>query len=721
MGLWKIFDSRRITRFRRPGRESRTRRLTRRLLHLEGMEDRTLLASFQGLGLLPGGSLSEASGVSADGSVVVGWDVTSSNVEEAFRWTAGGGMAGLGFLPGCSYSWATGVSADGSVVVGDSGTSWGAEEAFRWTAEGGMVHLPDGSGPSYALGVSADGSVVVGYDSPSNFSCEAFRWTAEGGMVYLPGDSLADGVSADGSVVVGFDSPSNFSCEAFRWTAEGGMVYLPGDSLAVDVSADGSVVVGASVTSSVDEEAFRWTAEGGMAGLGFLPGGNYSYATGVSADGSVVVGDTSSGPFIWDAAHGMRDLGSVLTQEGVNLAGWSLDCAVGISADGSTVFGFGTGSTGQWEAWIAHLGQPATTTTVSSDTNPSVFGQSVTFTATVAADSPGGGTPTGTVTFYDNGVPIGTGELSVVSGQDQATFTTNTLTTASHSITAAYTSGDTNFNASPASAPIIEVVNQAATTTTITSGTDPTHSGQSVTFTATVTATAPGGGTPTGSVQFLIDGTNYGVLVPLSGGTASISDTALNVAGSPHSVTAVYTNVDGNYTGSTGVLTGGQPVNQAATTTTLTSDTDPSVSRRSVTFTATVAADAPGGGTRTGTGTFYDGEMELGTLDLDANGQASLSSAILVAGTHTIAVDYNGDGDGNFAGGPSVVLSQDVKAEMTTSLTSDPNASVFGQSVTVTATVSAASGDGTPLGLVTVSDEGEKGGKSNYYRKWNIS
>ena len=77
----------------------------------------------------------------------------------------------------------------------------------------------------------------------------------------------------------------------------------------------------------------------------------------------------------------------------------------------------------------------------------------MTFTATVSVVSPGStavANPTGTVTFYDNGTSIGTGTLSVVSGQDQATFTTSALSTASHPITAAYTSGDGNFNASPA-------------------------------------------------------------------------------------------------------------------------------------------------------------------------------------------------------------------------------------------------------------------------------
>ena len=72
-----------------------------------------------GLGDLAGGSIeSGASGVSGDGSVVVGYGSSASGYE-AFLWTSGSGMVGLGDLPGGSTeSSAYGVSGDGSVVVG---------------------------------------------------------------------------------------------------------------------------------------------------------------------------------------------------------------------------------------------------------------------------------------------------------------------------------------------------------------------------------------------------------------------------------------------------------------------------------------------------------------------------------------------------------------------------------------------------------------------------
>ncbi|MBC1195920.1 PEP-CTERM sorting domain-containing protein [Microcystis aeruginosa BLCCF158] len=341
-------------------------------------------AFFQGLGFLPGGTtFIDASGVSADGSVVVG-TILTNNGYEAFRWTQATGMVGLGVLasgesepsPGFGVY---GVSADGSVVVGHgTGANRGNEafgnEAFRWTQATGMVGLGDllgGRSFSYVGGVSADGSVVVGHSFSDN-GIEAFRWTQDTGMVGLgdfPGGffySEAHGVSADGSVVVGYSRTDN-GYEPFRWTQDTGMVglgYLPGGdfySQAYGVSADGSVVVGSSDSANGEEEAFRWTQDTGMVGLGDLPGGDFfSRTTGVSADGSVVVGysitDNGFEAFIWNISQGMRSLQAVLTNDyGLNLTGWTLSYETAISADGLSIVGVGTNPDGNFEAWIARL------------------------------------------------------------------------------------------------------------------------------------------------------------------------------------------------------------------------------------------------------------------------------------------------------------------------------------------------------------------------------
>lgn len=88
--------------------------------------------------------------------------------------------------------------------------------------------------------------------------------------------------------------------------------------------------------------------------------------------------------------------------------------------------------------------------TLAASSNPSLPGQAVTFTATVTGTS---GTPTGTVTFMDGVMTLGTGPL--VGGV--ATLTTSALTSGTHAITAAY-GGDAN-NTSSTSAALLQAVN----------------------------------------------------------------------------------------------------------------------------------------------------------------------------------------------------------------------------------------------------------------------
>jgi hypothetical protein len=121
------------------------------------------------------------------------------------------------------------------------------------------------------------------------------------------------------------------------------------------------------------------------------------------------------------------------------------------------------------------VNQGSSSTSVVSSLNPSLSGQSVTFTATVSGP---GATPTGSVTFLDGSSSLGTAPLSGAT----AAFTTNTLAVGSHTITARY-GGDANFTSSTSGA-VTQVVNSSApAVTSVSPNSGPTTGGTTVTIT----------------------------------------------------------------------------------------------------------------------------------------------------------------------------------------------------------------------------------------------
>src|SRR5712691_4890512 len=232
--------------------------------------------------------------------------------------------------------------------------------------------------------------------------------------------------------------------------------------------------------------------------------------------------------------------------------------------------------------------------TVTSSSNPSVFGQPVTFTATLTPAN-----ATGTVQFLDGVTNLG---APVTVSNGTATLLTSSLSIGGHSITAVY-SGDGNFAGNTGSLPI-QTVNQAQSSTNISSSVNPSVFGQPVLFTATVSAAPPGAGTLTGTLQFKDGTTNLGAPVAVNNGSATFSTSSLAVG--QHSITAVYSG-DSNFAGSTGSLPT-QTVSRAGSSMSLTSSVNPAVAGQSVTFTATVnPAEA------TGNVTFQDGNTTIGT------------------------------------------------------------------------------------------------------------
>lgn len=287
---------------------------------------------------------------------------------------------------------------------------------------------------------------------------------------------------------------------------------------------------------------------------------------------------------------------------------------------------------------------------VASSVNPSSAGQGVTFTATVSSSA---GTATGTVEFRDGATSIASC-AAVTLSSGGAACTTSSLSVGSHSVTARY-SGNASYN--PAiSGTINQVVNLATASAGLTSSANPSNSGQSVTFTATVTGSA---GPPTGTMDFRDGATSIAACsaVPLSGGSASCATASLSAGG--HSITARYSG-NGSYNAGTSSPLA-QTVNAAAkpnASILLTSSANPAVAGQSVTFTASLSGSA---GTPSGTVDFRDGAASIAgcASAVVSGGVATCSTASLSPGSHTVTAQYSGSASYN--PGSSSALDQAVQ------------------------------------------------------------
>jgi len=334
----------------------------------------------------------------------------------------------------------------------------------------------------------------------------------------------------------------------------------------------------------------------------------------------------------------------------------------------------GTSGTTQQVQLSGAATQASSSTAITSvSPSPGFVGQPVTVSFTVTAQAGVSVTPSGTVTVKANTGENCTG--SAPSGSCALTFPSAVTRT----ITASY-AGDSNFTGS-VSAGVSEIIRKNATTTTVASSLNPSTIGQSVTFTATISSS--GGAIPDGeNVTFKDGATVLGTRTTASG---QASFTSSSLAAGSHTISATYGG-DAKFAASSGTVK--QVVNKFATTTTVGSSVNPSHVGDSVTFTATVSSTVgaiPNGETVT----FKMGTTVLGTGATSA-GNASLTTSSLPAGSFNITATYAGDA--NFASSSGSVKQTVNKFATTTSLTSAPNPSNSGQTVTFSAAVASTGG-----------------------------
>lgn len=266
-----------------------------------------------------GGGIVYVNGLN-DAGQIAGTSVNEHGIENAFVWSAGGGMLDIRAEPGRgrSYGWA--INQRG-VVTGSFGDT---ARPFRWSLGSGVEDL--GVTPAFAQPsgrVLNDAGLIAGVTTIDDEFTRVFAWTRSGGLVDI--DTLGSVESNPVAVGAGGEVAGNRLASwddggerPFLWTRSGGMVDLGtgrGASAWVNAMTPGLHIAGAIGFADGRQRAMSWTRRSGMRELGTL-GGRTSVARDVNARGQVVgFAEDRAGAmraFVWSAGGGMLDLNRLL-------------------------------------------------------------------------------------------------------------------------------------------------------------------------------------------------------------------------------------------------------------------------------------------------------------------------------------------------------------------------------------------------------------------------
>jgi hypothetical protein len=271
---------------------------------------------------------------------------------------------------------------------------------------------------------------------------------------------------------------------------------------------------------------------------------NVAYTVAYNNNGGTGAQTDVGSPYAVGSTVTTLGLGTI-ARTGFSFTGWNTAAnGSGTSYATNVTFTINNNTT-LFAQWVS---APITSTTLlNSSANPSIYSNSVTFTASVQTNGVTAGNATSNYVFKVDGVAVAT---NAVSG-GSATYTVSTLVSGARTITAEY-AGDANYTKSTNS--LTQTVNKATTTATLAVNNSPvTYSGVGQSATVSITAS----NTP-GTVQNI-----------LTGGAAT------QTASGTYAVTANYVPTDTNYTTLTGVSAGNFVINKATATATLAVNNSP--------------------------------------------------------------------------------------------------------------------------------------------------
>jgi hypothetical protein len=525
---------------------------------------------------------------------------------------------------------------------------------------------------AYGIAVDSSGSAyVTGYTASTNFPI-----TPGVAQSYFGGwhDGFVTKLTSDGSAL------------AYS-TFLGGNYYDGGYAIAIDSSGN------AYVTGSTWSSNFSTTAG---AVQSTYSGSNDGFITELNSNASALIYSTylGSSNYEYGTAIAVDASGNVYVSGYTNSPGFPRTNAYQSSlAGGYDVF----------VTKVNLASKSDTITTINSITSPISFGQSSTVAVTVSSSS---GSPTGAVNISDG--LGGTGDtctITLSSGSGTCQLTPSAVS-AGLSISAAY-QGDTGYKPSNA-APGNLVVNKANSTTAITSVVSPIHFGQSATVNVTVSGQY--GGTPGGIVNISdgLGGPSDSCSFTLSSGSGSCQLTPSGASPAGLSISAAYQGDDNFKSSNASPVT--MVVNKADTTTSIGMVSSPINFGQSSIVSVTVSSAA---GSPTGTVNVSDGlggatdscsfALSSGTGSCQLT-PSSASSGLSISATYDGTSNFNGSGSTKTA---ALVVN---KANTSSTISSISSPISFGQTSTVSVSVTSAAG--MPGGSVIVSDGLGGGGDS---------